>query len=116
MEKQVEFEFLIVNGKSEIINFIESLNDKDRGKLLITIDKIEEYGIEVAKKMKWIKKLDKEIFEICSSVGNNIQRCLYFQKVDNIYLITHGFTKKTQKTPKKEIAHAQHLMKQYKER
>ena len=55
MEKQVEFELLIVNGKSEIINFIESLNDKDRGKLLITIDKIEEYGIEVAKKMKWIK-------------------------------------------------------------
>ncbi|MGO4938261.1 type II toxin-antitoxin system RelE/ParE family toxin [Fundicoccus sp. Sow4_H7] len=47
---------------------------------------------------------------------NRTQRCLYFQKVDNIYLITHGFTKKTQKTPKKEIAHAQHLMKQYKER
>lgn len=116
MEKLAEFEFLIVNGQSEIVNFIESLDKRDREKLLITIDKIEEYGIEVAKKMKWVKKLDKEIFEIRSSFGNNIQRCLYFQKVDNIYLITHGFTKKTQKTPKKEIEHAQYLMKQYKER
>lgn len=32
MEKLAEFEFLIVNGQSEIVNFIESLNKKDREK------------------------------------------------------------------------------------
>lgn len=116
MKKPVEFEFLFINGKSEALSFIEELNIKDSEKLLLTIEKIEEYGIEVSKKMKWIKKLDGEIFEIRSKIGTNIQRCLYFQKVDNIFLITHGFTKKTQKTPKNEINHAKQLMNRYKER
>lgn len=116
MEKLAEFEFLFINGKSEALYFIEELNRIDREKLLITIEKIETHGLEVAKKMQWIKKLDNEIFEIRSKVGTNIQRCLYFKKVDNVFLITHGFTKKTQKTPKNEITRAKNLMEKYKER
>ena len=65
--------------------------------------------------MEWVKKLDNDIYEIRSKVGSNIQRALYFQKVGNEYLITHGFTKKTKKTPKTEIERAKSIRDKYKE-
>ncbi|WP_369333256.1 type II toxin-antitoxin system RelE/ParE family toxin [Haloferax sp. Atlit-19N] len=39
---------------------------------------------------------------------------MYFQKVDNEYIITHGFTKKSQKTPSREIEHAKRIIEKYK--
>ncbi|MBM6202871.1 type II toxin-antitoxin system RelE/ParE family toxin, partial [Staphylococcus epidermidis] len=65
-------------------------------------------------RMEWIKKLDNGIYEIRSKLGTNIQRAIYFQKVNNEYIITHGFTKKTQKTPPREIEHAQRVIEKYK--
>ena len=56
--------------------------------------------------MEWVKKLDDDIFEIRSKVASNIQRALYFHVINERYIITHGFTKKTQKTPKREIERA----------
>ncbi|HGO1604248.1 TPA: type II toxin-antitoxin system RelE/ParE family toxin [Staphylococcus aureus] len=102
------------NGESDFIKFIDSISDKDRIKLLITIEKIEKYGFDIAKRMEWIKKLDNGIYEIRSQFGSNIQRAIYFQKVDNEYIITHGFTKKSQKTPSREIELAKRVIKKYK--
>ena len=102
------------SGKSEFINFIYSLPDKDRIKLLKTIEKIENNGFPNAIRMEWIKKLDNNVYEIRSKLGSNIQRAIYFQKVNNEYIITHGFTKKTQKTPPREIEHAKRVIEKYK--
>lgn len=113
MDKKVEFEFLELDNKNEVVEFINSLPTKDKAKLLQVISKIETLGLTTAKKMQWIKKLDSEIYEVRSKVGANIQRCLYFQKVGNQYIITHGFTKKEQKTPRKEIQHAKNLKDKY---
>jgi phage-related protein len=49
--------------------------------------------------MKWLKKLDTNLYEIRSKVGSNIQRGIYFHWEDNKFINTHGFTKKTDKTP-----------------
>lgn len=102
------------SGKSEFINFIYSLPDKDRIKLLKTIEKIENNGFPNAIRMEWVKKLDNNVYEIRSKLGSNIQRAIYFQKVNNEYIITHGFTKKTQKTPPREIEHAKRVIEKYK--
>ena len=88
---------------------------KDQEKLLSIIHSIENHGLLVAQRMEWVKKLDKDLFEIRSKVSSNIQRALYFHVVDNRFVITHGFTKKTQKTPSNEILHARNLMKEFKE-
>lgn len=112
---KVEFVFLELNGKNETIDFLNSLTSDDRKKLISIINKIREYGIPIASRMKWTKKLDRNIFEIRSQFGSNIQRCLYFHDVNNTYIITHGFTKKTDKTPKREIRHANELMERYME-
>lgn len=48
-----------------------------------------------------------------SRAANNTQRTIYFHAIDNMYIITHGFTKKIQKTPKREINHAKNLRQEY---
>lgn len=82
---------------------------KDKQKLLATINMVQEHGLLVAQRMEWIKKVDNDIFEIHSKVSSNIQRALYFHVTDERYIITHGFTKKTQKTSVNETKHAKRI-------
>lgn len=113
---KVEFDYVKrKDGTSYFKEFMDSLPVKDKAKMLSTITKTQEHGLLVAQKMEWVKKLDTDIYELRSKVGSNIQRALYFQKVGNEYLITHGFTKKTQKTPKTEIERAKSIKDRYKE-
>ena len=49
------------------------------------------------------KHLEDGIFELRAQQGNNIARTLYFFRVGQRIVITNGFIKKTQKTPKKEL-------------
>lgn len=110
----VEFDYVRrQDGTSYFRDFIDSLPVKDKAKMLSTIEKTQEHGLLVAQKMEWVKKLDNNIYELRSKVGSNIQRALYFQKVGNQYLITHGFTKKTQRTPKVEIERAKSIREKY---
>lgn len=90
----------------EFESFLDSLPDKDAAKLLAVINNIEEQGLTVAERQKWIKKLETNLYEIRSKRASNIQRSLYFHWENNKYIITHGFTKKQQKTPKREIQKA----------
>ena len=46
----------------------------------------------------------------------NITRVLYFFVVDKKIVLTNGFVKKTQKTPRKEIERAKRELKDYKRR
>ncbi|WP_263853787.1 type II toxin-antitoxin system RelE/ParE family toxin [Levilactobacillus angrenensis] len=62
---------------------------------------MQEFGMIVSRKQKWVRKLEHNLFEIRSRQANNIQRVIYFHLKDNQYVITHGFTKKTQKAPSK---------------
>ena len=103
------------NGHNEFEEFYNSLPIKDRNKLRATIEMIEEAGIQAAIQLEWVKKLDSEINEIRSKVSSNIQRALYFHVKNNQYIITHGFTKKTQKTPIKEIERAKQIKYEFEE-
>lgn len=117
MRKRLEFDIVRrLDGTSEFDDFLDSLPSKDRAKMLAIISKTEEHGLEIAKKMKWVKKLRDGISELRSKQGSDIQRVMYFQEVGTKYVITHGFTKKTDKTPEKEIEHAITQMKRYLEK
>ncbi|HAQ7055824.1 TPA: type II toxin-antitoxin system RelE/ParE family toxin, partial [Enterococcus faecium] len=67
----------------------------------------------VAQRLKWVKKLDTNLYELRSKVGSNIQRAIYFHVVNGRYVITHGFTKKTEKTPISELKHAKELREEW---
>ncbi len=103
----------ILKGENLIQEDLDNLPEKDAVKLLQVISLIQEYGMEEAQKMKWVKKLENNLYEIRSKRGNNIQRVIYFRVVGNRYVITHGFTKKQQKTPKKEIDKGKRIRRNY---
>lgn len=101
------------NGTNEVVDFIESLPIKDKAKLLATIYSVQNFGIRISERQQWVKKLDSNIYEIRSRLSSNIQRVLYFHLENNEYIVTHGFTKKSQKTPIREIQHANMLRREY---
>ena len=115
MEKPKFISYTRPNGRNEFEEFYNSLPIKDRNKLRATIEMIEEAGIQAAIQLEWVKKLDSEINEIRSKVSSNIQRALYFHVKNNQYIITHGFTKKTPKTPIKEIERAKQIKYEFEE-
>lgn len=93
------------NGECPIKDYLDSLSTKLRIKTLRTIMLLEEFGTEL--RLPYSASVGKGIFELRSIVGNDITRVLYFFIEGNTAIITNGFTKKTQKTPKKEIEKAQ---------
>lgn len=115
MEKPKFISYTRPNGRNEFEEFYNSLPTKDRNKLRATIDMIEKEGIQPAIQLEWVKKLNSEIYEIRSKISSNIQRALYFHIKNNQYIITHGFTKKTQKTPIKEIIRAKQIKQEFEE-
>lgn len=115
MEKPKFISYTRPNGHNEFEEFYNSLPIKDRNKLRAKIDMIEEAGIQASIQLEWVKKLDSEINEIRSKVSSNIQRALYFHVKNNQFIITHGFTKKTQKTPIKELERAKQIKYEFEE-
>jgi len=64
-------------------------------------------------KGKLSKHLRDGIFELRCSLHEKIARTLYFYQRGAKIVITHGFIKKSQKTPKREIEKAEILRKEY---
>jgi len=66
---------------------------------------------------KLFKKLDGEIWEFRSKYLGNQNRLLAFwdktDKTATLVLATHGFVKKDQKVPKKEIDKAERIRQEY---
>lgn len=55
--RKVKFVFLELDGKSEILNFINGLPSKDKAKLYDVIKSISEFGISIASRQEWVKKM-----------------------------------------------------------
>lgn len=97
----------------EFDQFLNSLNRIDKVKLVAMIKKIEEVGVQTAARQQWVKKLEDNLYEIRTRTNESFLRGIYFQIKDNKYYITHGFKKKKNKTPTKEIAKAKKLRDNY---
>lgn len=113
MEKPQFRSYRRPNGHNEFKEFMLSLPPKEAAKLQAAIKTTEAKGLEVATRMLLVKKLDKNLYELRSRVGKNYQRSLYFHISGPDYMITHGFSKKTNKTPQREIDHAIDLRAEY---
>ena len=91
------------NNKHPIIEFLNTLPKKDQAKILRNIDLLQEFGFSLG--MPYIKKMKNinNIWELRVKQSSNNYRFFYFSIKNNNLIILHGFKKKTQKTPKKEI-------------
>lgn len=102
------------DGSCPVKEFMESLDIKMRAKLLKLQLLLEENGNELTE--PYSKCLGEGMFELRAQQGNNIARVLYFFMIGQRIVITNGFIKKTQKTPKRELKLAKRYRADYIER
>lgn len=102
------------NGEKPVEIFLDSLDNKMRAKLLGLLGLLSEKGNSLRE--PYSKHLQDGIFEIRCKFGNDITRVLYFFYYNQRIILTNGFVKKTQKTPKNEIDLAIKRRKSYIER
>jgi phage-related protein len=102
------------NGEVPVEDFIDSLDVKMAAKVYRLLVMISENGPELRE--PYSKHLDDGIFELRAKVGSNITRILYFFFIGRKVVVTNGFVKKTQHTPKVEIGLAKTYRREYIER
>jgi len=93
-------------------DFLNVLSGKQAQKVAWTLQLIEEMQTVPTKYFKKLINTD-DLWEVRVQVGNNIFRLLGFFDGENLVVLNHGFQKKTQKTPKKEIEIAETRKKSY---
>lgn len=106
MKQEIKIELL-----EEAADFLRRLNTKERDKFSYIIRAIMN-GYKDSEKFK---KLTADIWEFRAKSNGNIYRLFAFwDKEQRAFIVcTHGFQKKTQKTPQKEIKRAEAIMKEY---
>ncbi|MFK7002129.1 type II toxin-antitoxin system RelE/ParE family toxin [Flavobacterium oreochromis] len=107
MDYKFKVEFL-----EPVIEFLESLDEKSREKVLYNIWKSRSVNDN-----ELFKKLEDEIWEFRTLYNKQYIRLFAFwdksDKLDTIVISTHGIIKKTGKTPKAEIERAESLRIRY---
>ena len=103
------------SGHSPVEEFIDSLNEKESKKVVWTLRLVRDLERVPEEYLKKLKGTD-DIWEIRVQFGNNIFRFLGFYEGFNIMILTNGFVKKSQKTPKSEIELAEQRKNEYYER
>lgn len=105
MENRFDVDFL-----QEAMDFLESIEEKARRKIIYNLHKARKYN-----DLELLKKLNDNIWEFRTLYRKTHYRLFAFWAKDQNKLIiaTHGIIKKTKRTPKKEIERAEALMKKY---
>ncbi len=93
------------NGDEPVKNFINRLPPKHKAKALWEIELLSLHGTALT--MPYVASIKgdryKGLMELRVQQGNDISRIFYFLPVGNKFILLHGFIKKTQRTPQKEL-------------
>ncbi|MCL2881713.1 MAG: type II toxin-antitoxin system RelE/ParE family toxin [Coriobacteriia bacterium] len=102
------------NGEQPVQVYLDSLNTKLEAKTAYMIDLLERNGAALREPDS--KHLEDGIFELRTKFGSDSGRVLFFFFVEKRIVLTHGFLKKINKTPRREIAKAKRFRSDYLER
>jgi phage-related protein len=102
----------IIFYKSYFEDFFIKQRDKVQEKIIWTLELLEELDRVPEIYLKHISNTEG-LFEIRIQQGSDIFRIFCFFDDRQLVIITNGFQKKTQKTPKKEIEKAIIIKKEY---
>ncbi|MBN1128236.1 MAG: type II toxin-antitoxin system RelE/ParE family toxin [Chitinispirillaceae bacterium] len=109
--KRIVF-FVTGSGKSPVQEFLDSLTDKQVEKVLWVLKLVQELDRVPTSYFKKLINTDG-IWEVRVIVSGDIFRLLGFLHENSFVVLTNGFQKKTQETPRSEIALAESRKKEY---
>ena len=102
----------IIFYKDYFEEFFEKQREKVKAKIIWTLELIQELDRIPETYLKHIENTDG-LFEIRIQQGSDIFRIFCFFDQGQLIVLTNGFQKKTQKTPKKEIEKALKIKQDY---
>jgi len=101
-------------GQQPVKEFIDALDIKAKAKVARTIDLLEEFGINLS--MPYAEHIEGNLWELRARLSNKRYRIIYFLNTGKVFVLLHGFVKKTQKLSKNDLELALKRLKYYKSR
>ena len=112
MEDKYEIIFFQKNNcKKPVFEYLENIPPKDSSKIIDFIEKISIYS--EFRREPFSRQLDRKLRELKVDFSSNRHRIIYFFNVSKTIILLNAFTKKTSKTPIKEIKKAKKYMQEY---
>jgi phage-related protein len=98
-------------GTNPVGKFIESLDAKTQGRLAWSVEQLRVRNVLAREPL--VRHIEGKIWELRDGSETNIYRVFYFAAVGRRFVLLHAFQKKTQKTPRREIATAQRRLEDF---
>lgn len=106
----VEF-YLTEAGASPVEEFLSDLDIKTQVRFAWSIEQLRIQNVRAGEPL--VKPIEGKLWELRRASDGNIYRLMYFFFVGRTIVFLHGFQKKTEKTPRREIDVAQARMDDY---
>lgn len=101
-------------GQSPVEDFLDQLDEKTQVRFVWSIEQLRQRNLQA--KAPLVKPLEGKLWEIREASHGNIYHVLYFFFTGRRIVLVHGFQKKTQKTPRREIEIAQQRLADFQRR
>jgi len=88
-------------GNEPVRDFLRSLDAKTKSRFDWSIEQLRLRNVRAREPL--VRHLEGKIWELREESQTNIYRLLYFFFVGRKIVFVHGFHKKTQKTPRREL-------------
>ena len=102
------------SGREPVTEWLDKRRLRERAKLVQVSRWLEESGFTLGP--PWLKKLDDEIWEVRVRLDDKCLRVLFYQPSRGTIVLLLAFSKKTEKTPRRELQTARGRMMRYWER
>jgi len=104
--------YITPSGANPVQEFLDELADKQVEKVLWVLRLIKEMDRVPSSYFKKLVNTD-DIWEVRIAISGNIFRVLGFMDQNSFVILTNGFHKKSQETPRSEIDLAENRKKDY---
>lgn len=99
-QRSTEF-YLEEDGTSPVEAFLDSLDLKSRARFLWSMEQLRVRNIAAREPL--VRHLEGDLWELREESRTNIYRIVYFFYTGRRIIFLHGFSKKTQRTPRQEL-------------
>jgi len=89
------------DGTSPVQEFLRSLDTKTQVRFVWSIEQLRVRNVMAREPL--VRHLEDKLWELREESSTNIYRLIYFFFSGQHIVFLHGFQKKTQKTPRREI-------------
>lgn len=99
------------NDREPIKVWLAGLSVKEEARVNRAIHLLKQYGTQLA--MPYARHLRGKLWELRISAGREDYRVLYAAVIERTFVLLHAFSKKTDKTPAREIETAERRLTDY---